>query len=101
MVIVGFDTRVIILVDSVTSTCFRSSFGDIRVCSGPMGSVSSGTLPGQISRTCGASPAAAVQMLDINASRRSVDEKRITMGAMILRDVKKQARRCLIWFRQL
>src|SRR2546423_13394799 len=45
----GFVTSVIIRVGSVTSTCLRSSAGDIRNLSGPMVAVSSGTLPGQIS----------------------------------------------------
>src|SRR6266480_710394 len=49
----GFVTSVIIRVGSVTSTCLRSSAGDIRNLSGPMVTVSSGTLPGQISTISG------------------------------------------------
>src|SRR5205814_629128 len=49
----GFVTSVIIRVGSVTSTCLRSSAGDIRNRSGPMVAVSSGTLPGQISTISG------------------------------------------------
>src|SRR5260370_29545693 len=48
----------------VTSTCFRSSFGDMRTFSGPILTVSSGTLPGQTSTTRGflsPAPASATQ----------------------------------------
>src|SRR5829696_4884118 len=52
---VGLVTAVMSFVCSVTSTCLRSSFGDMRTRSGPMLSVSSGTVPGQMSTTSGAS----------------------------------------------
>jgi len=42
IVIVGFVTFVIILVDSVTSVSFRSYFGDIRTSSAPNSPASSG-----------------------------------------------------------
>src|SRR6184192_3256957 len=51
MVRVGLVTSVIIRVGSVTSTCLRSSFGDMRNLSAPMLPLSSGTLPGQIATT--------------------------------------------------
>src|SRR5262249_5309984 len=50
---VGLVTLVIILVDSVTSTCFLSSFGDMITFSGPILAVSSGAFPGQSSTTRG------------------------------------------------
>ena len=50
---VGLLTLVTILVGSVTSTCLRSSFGDMRDFPGPTLSISSGTLPGQSSTTRG------------------------------------------------
>src|SRR5438093_8564713 len=53
---VGLVTLVTILVDSVTSTCLRSSFGDMRTYSAPMLPVSSGALPGQSSTTTPRSP---------------------------------------------
>src|SRR5437660_8722518 len=49
----GFVTSVIIRVGSITSTCLRSSAGDIRSLSGPMFPGSYGTLPGQISTIWG------------------------------------------------
>src|SRR5439155_6444759 len=53
MLSVGLVTSVIIWVGSVTSTCLRSSAGDMRNRSGPMLPVSSGTLPGQSSTSSG------------------------------------------------
>src|ERR1043165_4942504 len=44
---VGLVTPVIRRVGSVTSTCLRSSWGDIRSRSGPISPVSSGTFFGQ------------------------------------------------------
>src|SRR6266487_46126 len=58
MVRVGLVTSVIIRVGSVTSTCLRSSAGDMRNRSAPMLPLSSGTLPGQISTTSGSAAAA-------------------------------------------
>src|SRR6187431_1794188 len=55
---VGLVTSVISRVGSVTSTCLRSSFGDLRTLSGPMLPLSSGTLPGQISTTNGSAASA-------------------------------------------
>src|SRR5690349_9418441 len=73
MVIVGLVTSVIMRVGSVTSTCLRSSAGDMRTLSGPMLPVSSGALPGQISTTCGS--AAATDHAIINdANSNKADE---------------------------
>src|SRR6266481_9444456 len=58
MVIVGLVTLVIILVGSVTSTCLRSSLGDMRTYSAPILPISSGGLPGHNSKTSGFSVAA-------------------------------------------
>src|SRR6478609_3181394 len=69
---VGLVTLVIIRVDSVTSTCLRSSLGDMRTYSAPMVPVSSGALPGQRSRTSGLSAADAVAARQ-NPARRFRD----------------------------
>src|SRR5215471_19024086 len=55
----GLGTLVTILVDSVTSTCLRSSFGDMRTYSAPTLPVSSGALPGHTDTTSGSSAAVA------------------------------------------
>src|SRR5438270_7491907 len=77
MVRVGLVTLVIILVDSVTSTCLRSSLGDMRTVSGPMSAVSSGGLPGQRGTTRGSSAAAGVaatrQFTSKAAAKRVID----------------------------
>src|SRR5437660_5134932 len=72
MVRVGFVTSVIIRVGSVTSTCLRSSAGDMRNLSGPMLPLSSGTLPGQISTTRGS--AAAADHATINEAKTAVTD---------------------------
>src|SRR2546425_9299400 len=58
-------------VGSVTSTCLRSSAGDMRNLSGPISPLSSGTLPGQISTTTGSATTAEhatnTAAADINA----------------------------------
>jgi len=59
MVMLGLVTLVIIRVESVTSTCLRSSFGDMTTFSGPIVPGSSGTLPGQSSTTSAFSSAAS------------------------------------------
>src|SRR5947209_5801827 len=53
---VGLVTLVTILVGSVTSTCLRSSLGDMRTYSAPILPVSSGALPGQSRTTTPRSP---------------------------------------------
>src|ERR1043166_1271271 len=53
MVMVGLVTAVTTPVGSVTSTCLRSSFGDMTTLSGPMWATSSGPLSGQSSTTSG------------------------------------------------
>src|SRR6266498_708566 len=75
---VGFVTSVIIRVGSVTSTCLRSSFGDMRNRSGPMLPLSSGTLPGQISTTRGS--AGAADHAIINVTREAAN----LIGARVL-----------------
>src|SRR6266849_3749418 len=55
---VGLVTLVIILVGSVTSTCLRSSFGDMRTYSAPILPISSGGWPGHSSTTRGLSATA-------------------------------------------
>jgi hypothetical protein len=58
MLIVGFVTLVIMRVDSVTSTSFLVSLGDITTLSGSILPGSSGALPGQSSTMSGLSLAA-------------------------------------------
>src|ERR1700751_5203234 len=53
IVMLGLVTSVMSRVGSVTSTCLRSSAGDMRTRSGPIFSVSFGTLPGHNSTTMG------------------------------------------------
>src|SRR3954463_2309691 len=53
MVMEGLVTSVSMRVDSITSTCLCSRLGDMRVRSAPKLPISSGALPGQISRTVG------------------------------------------------
>src|SRR5947209_805549 len=55
---VGLVTLVIILVGSVTSTCLRSSLGDMRTYSAPILPISSGGWPGHNSTTRGLSATA-------------------------------------------
>src|SRR5262249_53793177 len=80
MVMLGLLTLVTIRVGSVTSTCLRSSFGDRRNFSAPMSPVSSGTLPGQSSTTCGWSAPAAGQATHNQVTRETVPAKRL-MGS--------------------
>jgi hypothetical protein len=68
---------VIILVGSVTSTCFLSNWGDIRTLSEPMVSGSSGTLPGQIAITCGLSAAATGHTMQTHADSHNLDNNRM------------------------
>src|SRR5262245_25205331 len=86
MVMVGLLTLVSICVGSVTSTCLRSSFGDMTVFSAPRSPVSSGTLPGQSSMTSGLSAAPAGQATHNQVSRQTVQVQRIGI-APLLREV--------------
>src|SRR5437868_14404122 len=69
---VGLVTFVTNLVRSVTSTCFRSSFGDMRIFSAPMPPGSSGGVPGHSSITCGLSAATTAQAMHNHAAIESV-----------------------------
>ena len=62
-------------VDSVTSTCLRSSFGDIRTISSPIVPVSSGAGPGQTSTTIGLSAPAAGPATHIPRTSNAIDVK--------------------------
>src|SRR5260370_14441707 len=73
MVMVASVTLVSILVGSVTSTCLRSSFGDVRTFSAPMLPGSSGPLPGQSSTTSGLSAPTAGQATHNQVARETVD----------------------------
>src|SRR5215831_9535881 len=83
MVMVGLVTLVTIRVGSVTSTCLRSSFGDMRTFSAPMLPVSSGALPGHSSTTRGLSAAATGQATHNQATREAVDAKRFMVGPLL------------------
>src|ERR1043165_1380468 len=76
---VGLVTAVISRVELVTSTCVRSSLGDIRGLSGPIPPGSSGTAPGQISTTIGFSAAATSPATHIHESRRIARRMNCTM----------------------
>src|ERR1019366_1162934 len=69
---VGLVTLVMSLVDSVISTSFLVSGRDIWTFSGPMLSVSSGTLPGQSSTTTGLSAPIAGQSRHKHVIRETV-----------------------------
>src|ERR1041385_2398545 len=64
-------------VDSVTSTCLRSSFGDMTTFSAPMVPGSSGTWPGQMGNTCGAPSARTI------APKHSNEAKNIVVRSII------------------
>ena len=92
---VGLVTLVTIRVGSVTSTCLRSSFGDMRTFSGPMVPGSSGTLPGQSSTTSGLSPANAVGA----GHSRETKSKQVTMRhAWVLLDEMNRLSHCTHYF---
>src|SRR5262245_36021962 len=72
----GLVTLVIKRVDSVTSTCLRSSFGDMTTFSGPIVPGSSGTLPGHSSTMRGLSPAVPGAAMEKQTSRQTVNAMR-------------------------
>src|SRR5438874_11894524 len=86
---VGLLTAVIIRVGSVTSTCVRSSFGDIRLCSAPISPLSSGAPPGQIATTCGSSALRAGEATHTQATRKTADGNRITDRDWVCRSMRK------------
>src|SRR5437773_7138921 len=86
---VGLLTAVIIRVDSVTSTCVRSSFGDIRLCSAPLSPLSSGAPPGQSATTGESSALAAGEARQDQATRKTADGNRITDRDLVYRSVGK------------
>src|SRR3972149_3293887 len=63
------------LVDSVTSTCLRSSVGDMRDFSAPILPVSSGAWPGQSSTTSGLSAATTGQATHNQVTRENLDAR--------------------------
>src|SRR6266404_600446 len=85
MVRVGFVTLVTILVGSVTSTCLRLSFGDMRNFSAPIVPVSSGAVPGQSSTTSGWSAPNTGPTKHNHVTRETAAAKRL-MVAPLLRD---------------
>src|SRR5262245_61707685 len=82
MVSVGFVTLVSIRVESVTSTCLRSSFGDMTVFSAPMVPGSSGGWPGQISTTCGLSAARAGPITHDQVSKKTICVNRVMVAPL-------------------
>src|SRR5262245_22655977 len=76
MVSVGLVTLLSIRVESVTSTIFRSSFGDMTVFSGPIVPGSSGGLSGQTLTTWGASAANAGPIRHDEVTRETTRAKR-------------------------
>src|SRR5438128_909946 len=92
MVMVGFVTPVIIWVGSVTSTCLRSSFGDIRNLSGPMLPLSSGGLPGQICTTSGFSAPSAAHATQDHVARKIINANRIIDRKFSLRHHEQRNR---------
>src|SRR6185369_9574809 len=90
MVMVGLVTSVIIRVGSVTSTCLRSSAGELRTLSGPMPPLSSGTFPGQISTTSGS--AADALHATTNETNTAAAEARVCMVKFLRHEVVQQIR---------
>src|SRR6266436_4189286 len=91
---VGFVTPVIIRVDSVTSTCLRSSFGDITTFSGPIFPASSGATAGQSCTTTGS--AADANAAATRATNNATDVKAFiakggisTTGGIIQKETKE------------
>src|SRR5258708_40130227 len=86
MVSVGLETSVIIRVGSVTSTCLRSNFGDMRGLSARMSRVSSGAFPGQSSMTNG--PAARALEARVNEPNKAAAEGSVFMAKFLYHDVR-------------
>src|SRR4249919_3435311 len=84
---VGLVTLVTIRVDSVTSTCLRSSFGDMRTNSAPMFPVSSGTFPGHSSTTAGLSYAATGPTVARHVSRETAAANGMTGPHSVVRSL--------------
>src|SRR5579884_228583 len=72
---VGLLMLVSSLVDSVTSTSFLVSFGDMRTVSGPMLAASSGALAGQISTMIGLSAPIAGKTRHSQKSRETITSR--------------------------
>src|SRR5262249_51717073 len=79
---VGLVTLVTMRVESVTSTSFLVSFGDMRTYSGPMLPVSSGALPGHSSTTIVLSAASAGQAMHDQAIRATAGTKRFMVAPL-------------------
>src|SRR5579875_1517069 len=80
---VGLVTLVSSLVDSVTSTSFLVSFGDMRTFSGPMLPASFGAFAGQSSTTIGLSAPKAGKTRHSQTNRETITIRRF-MAAPLL-----------------
>src|SRR5438552_14102619 len=88
----GFVTSVIIRVGSVTSTCLRSSPGDMRNRSGPMLPLSSGALAGQTSTTRGS--AALTDQATAHETNNAMAEATGCMAKILRSQVVKESWIC-------